>query len=141
MKRTGEVVIGSIGAVVYGLVAAFGGMMIWLQSNEDVLEQSLNQAAQENPEVAVGDFGAMIDTIGAGGWLLALTALAAIISGIVAMVLLKGNKNPKVAGIIFIVTAIVAAVITAGAGIIAGIFYLIAGIMCLVRKPSRMIET
>ncbi|ANU09637.1 hypothetical protein A1A1_16550 [Planococcus antarcticus DSM 14505] len=140
MKRTVEVVLGIIGALVYALTAALGGFMVWLQNNRDILEESLNETAEQNTEIGTGDVEAMIDALGTGGWLLAIASVVAVILGIVAMVLLKGNKKPMVSGIIFIATAVIVAIVTGGAGIIAGIFYVIAGIMCLVRKPKQMIE-
>ena len=140
MKRTAEIILGIIGAVIYGLTAALGGFMIYLESNKDLLEQSFNETAKQNPEMAMADMEAALDMLASGGWLLTISSVAAIILGIVAMILLRGNKKPVIAGIIFIATAVIVAIITVGVGIIPGIFYLIAGILCLVRKPARIIE-
>ena len=140
MKRTAEIVLGIIGALGYAFMAALGGFMIWMQNNRDLMEETMTGTGDPTTDLTMEEFEGMIDLLGAGGWVLVASAIAAIVLGIVAMVLLKGNKKPVIAGIIFIATAVIVAIITTGVGIIAGIFYLIAGIMCLVRKPQRTVE-
>lgn len=140
MKRTAEIILGIIGALGYAFMAALGGFMIWMQNNRDLMEETMTGTGDPATDLSMEEFEGMIDLLGAGGWVLLVSALAAIVLGIVAMVLLNGNKKPVIAGIIFIAAAVIAAIITTGVGIIAGIFYLIAGIMCLVRKPQRTLE-
>lgn len=140
MKRTAEVVLAIIGALGFAFTAAIGGMMIWLQNNRGIMEESFNEMAAETPEMGMADLDEMLNMLGTGGWFLAVASVVAIILGIVAMVLLKGNKKPVVAGIILIATAVIVSFVTGGAGVLAGIFYLIAGIMALVRKPKIVIE-
>lgn len=140
MKRTAEVVLAIIGALGFAFTAAIGGMMIWLQNNRGVMEESFNEMAAENPDMGMGDLDEMLNMLGTGGWFLTVASVVAIILGIVAMVLLKGNKKPVVAGIILIATAVIVSFVTGGVGVLAGIFYLIAGIMALVRKPKTVIE-
>lgn len=139
MKRTVEIVLGIIGALIYVVFAVIGGLMIWLQNNQDVIQQSLEQTLEQNPEMNMADFDTVLASLAAGGWLIMLVSLAALALGIIAMVLLRGNRNPKAAGIIFISTAIITSIITLGIGIIPAAFYLIAGIMCLARKPPRLL--
>lgn len=141
MKRTAEIVLGIIGALGFAFMAALGGFMLWMQNNRDLIEAEMTTGTGDPAtDLTMEEFDAMIDLLGAGGWVLLASAIAAIVLGIVAMVLLKGNKKPVIAGIIFIVTAIIVSIITTGVGIIAGLFYLVAGIMCLVRKPQRTLE-
>lgn len=140
MKRTAEIILGIIGAVGYAFMAALGGFMLWMQNNRDVMEEMMTGTGDPTTDFSMEEFEAMMDVLGTGGWVLLASSIAAIILGILAMVLLKGNKKPMIAGIIFIATAVIVAFITGGAGIIAGIFYLIAGIMCLVRKPQTTLE-
>ena len=140
MKRTAEIVLGIIGALGYAFSAAIGGFLLWMQNNRDVLEDAMTETGDPTTDLTIGEFETMIDVLGTGGWLLLVSSIVAIILGIVAMVLLKGNKKPVIAGIIFIATAVIVAFITGGVGILAGILYLIAGIMCLVRKPKTTLE-
>ncbi|WP_164670800.1 DUF4064 domain-containing protein [Virgibacillus doumboii] len=140
MSRTGEIVLTVIGALVYGLFAALGIFMGWLFNNEQLLNEINNEVQQTQPQVAAGEFEAAMDMLGGSGWVLAIVSIIAVILGIVAIILVKGNKKPKAAGIILIVTSVVVALITFGAGIVSGIFYLIAGIMCLARKEPQPLE-
>ncbi|MGE6415855.1 DUF4064 domain-containing protein [Planococcus kocurii] len=140
MKRTAEIVLAVIGALGYAFTAALGGFMIWLQNNKGLMEEVFNETIEQNPELGMSDMEVMLDALGTGGWLFAIASVVAVILGIVAIVLLKGNKKPVVAGIIFIATAVIVAIVTSGAGILAGLFYLIAGVMALVRKSKQVIE-
>ncbi|MDM8099739.1 MULTISPECIES: DUF4064 domain-containing protein [Oceanobacillus] len=134
MKRTVEIVLGVIGMVGYGLVAALGGFMLFLQNNEDLLQEVVEQ----NPEMGLNDLNTVMEGMGAGGWALLITSILAIILSLAAIFLIKGNKQPKIAGSIFIVISILGSIVTIGFGIIPGIFLLISGIMCLVRKQGTL---
>lgn len=137
MKRTAEIILGIIGALVFGVFAIIGGIMVWLHNNEALIEDILNdETAQDMPEVSMMDFNEFIRVMGDAGWQITIISIISIVLGIVAMVLLKGNKNPKAAGIIFIVTTVIVGFMNLPIGIFAGIFYLIAGILCLARKPK-----
>lgn len=138
MKRTGEVVLGVIGALAYAFFAIVGGFMAWLQGEDELLQNIFDEGVTEGTGLSQNE---VIDAMGDGGWMIAVSSVIAIILGIIAMVLLKGNKKPVVAGIIFIAVAVVISFTSFGTGIFGGIFFLIAGIMCLVRKPQTLIES
>ncbi|WP_404451540.1 DUF4064 domain-containing protein [Virgibacillus necropolis] len=142
MKRTGEIVLSIIGAFLYALMAGVGVFMIWLENNRDLVQGTLQDASEQNPDappINMADLNNALDFMGNSGTYLTIISIIAIIVGIISILLVKGNKKPKVAGIILIVTALAIAIFTFGGGILAGIFYLIAGIMCLVRKPKKII--
>ncbi|OZU87747.1 hypothetical protein CIL03_15385 [Virgibacillus indicus] len=137
MKRTAEIILGIIGALVFGIFTVIGAVMVWLHNNEGLIEDILNEeTAQDFPEISMMNFNDFIRVMGEAGWQIVIISLIAIMLGIVAMVLLKGNKKPTAAGIIFIATTVIVAFINMPIGIFAGIFYLIAGILCLARKPK-----
>lgn len=135
MKRTVEIILSVIGIVFYGLVAALGGIMIFLQNNEEALQE----IAAGDPEMGLGTLGTLSEGMGAGGWLILIASVIAMILGVVAIVLLRGNKRPKVSGVIYIAVSIIGSIVTVGFGIIPGVFYLIAGIMTFARKPIQLI--
>lgn len=141
MKRTGEMVLGVIGTLYYAFTAFIGGGMVWVESNRDQVQEFFRKAAEENPDASISeaDLNNVLDAAGSNGMILLIISILAVILGIVAMVFIKGNKKPKTAGIIFIAIAVIFAVISFGAGLIGGILYLIAGILCLVRKPKTVI--
>lgn len=139
LKRTGEIVLGVIGAFLYAFFAAIGGVMVWIENNRGQVEEFFKDAAEQDPNVTMPDVNSLLDSMGSSGLLLLIVSIVAIILGIVSIVFIKGNKKPKAAGIILIATAVIFAIIIGFGAIIFGIFYLIAGIMCLVRKPQTVI--
>lgn len=131
MKRIVEVILAILGILSYGLVIALGGLMFFLRNNEEFLKEFSSNRAD--------DLETVVKIMSTGGTMFIIASILAIILGIIAIFMIKGNKKrPKGAGTIFIVTAVLVAIITAGIGIIPGIFYFIAGLMCLVRKPPQV---
>lgn len=141
MKRTVEIVFSVIGVLLYLLMAAVGAVLVWVDNNKDIVQNMIRKANEQSSpanQLPMTDLNNMLDVVGYGGIFLIIVSIIAIIVGIISIVLIKGNKKPKAAGIMLIITAIVISVITSGGGIIGGIFYLITGIMCLVRKPQTL---
>ena len=130
MKRIVEVILAILGILSYGLVIALGGLMFFLRNNEEFLKEFSSNGAD--------DLETVVKIMSTGGTMFIIASILAIILGIIAIFMIKGNKRPKGAGTIFIVTAVLVAIITAGIGIIPGIFYFIAGLMCFVRKPPQV---
>lgn len=135
MKRTVEIILSVIGILLYGLVAALGGFMIFLQNNEEALQEIL----AEDPDMGLGSLETLTEAMGTGGWLIIIASMIAIILGVIAIILISGNKRPKMAGAIYIAVSIIGSIVTVGFGIIPGVFYLIAGIMSFARKPIQPI--
>ncbi|MFS0637314.1 DUF4064 domain-containing protein [Mesobacillus foraminis] len=129
MKRTGEVILAILGILGYGLLAGLGSLMVFLQNNEEFLSE-MESVGGEEVEMAM-------NAMESGGIMFITASILAILLGIVAIFMVKGNKKPKPAGILFLVTAILVSVVTVGIGLVPGIFYLIAGLMCVVRKPPQ----
>ncbi|PAV28118.1 hypothetical protein CIL05_18605 [Virgibacillus profundi] len=139
MKRTGEVILGIVGAIVFTFLAFIGVAMIWLHNNEGLVQDILNEGTTEEfPEIAMMDLNEFVNYMGEFGWQIAIASVIAIVLGIVAMVLLRGNKKPKAAGIIFIVAIVVVAFTNIGLAVMGGIFYLIAAILCFARKQPTV---
>ncbi|MGP4039941.1 DUF4064 domain-containing protein [Gracilibacillus sp. D59] len=139
MKRTVEVVLSIIGAFVYSLGALFGGLFRMLDGDNEMMQDIL----QQDPSLSESDMAdaqMFLDGIGSIGTVLIVGSIIAIVAGIVAMIFFKGNSKPKAASIILLVVGGVTTLITFGAAIFAGIFYIIAGIMGLVRKPKQEIN-
>ncbi|MFT4412860.1 DUF4064 domain-containing protein [Fredinandcohnia humi] len=140
MKRTGEIVLTIIGACLFAFISLFGFLFIGL-GEDNTFTQEMENIVAEDPTLSGVDMGMITDMIGTFGWYFIIVGLLAIILGIVSLVLLKGNKSPKAAGIILIVVAVLSTLATFLLSIIASILYLIAGILCLVRKPKDTFNT
>ncbi|MEH7382918.1 DUF4064 domain-containing protein [Bacillus sp. JJ1533] len=136
MKRTGEIVLTIIGACFFALISVFGFMFIGL-SEDNAFTQEMENIAAQDPALEGTDMGFLTDMIVAGGWYFVIVGILAIILGIVSLVLLKGDKHPKAAGIILIIVAVLSALATVLISIISSILYLVAGILCLVRKQKE----
>lgn len=134
MKRTTENVLSVIGILLYGLTAGLGGIVLLLRNNEELLQEIME--LEQESQTGMNNMDTLIEGLSVGGWLLIIVSIIAILLGIVAKRLMKENKQPKRAGTLFIVVSILGSIFTLGFGIIPGVFYLIAGIMCLVRKPT-----
>lgn len=129
MKRTVETILSIIGIIGYGFVGVLGGLMLFLQNNESFLREIM----EEDPEL-FGDLESFTAEMGAGGWMLIITAIIALIAVVIALILLKGNKKPKTAGGLLLAVAIIGSIMTAGFGAVSGILFFIAGSMCFVRR-------
>ncbi|ALX49281.1 DUF4064 domain-containing protein [Lentibacillus amyloliquefaciens] len=134
MSRTGEVVLSIIGALIYGFFALMGATMVWFFNNEALWNDASQEIQQQQPELAQADMETVLSFFQGGGWFLIVLSLIAVVLGILSIVFMTGDKKPKAAGIILIVVAAVSTLATFGGLIFGGLFYLIAGIMCLVRK-------
>ncbi len=146
MSRMIEIVLTIVGILLYALPLVVGFMFRSLNNNPQLREDfmaAMEQApnAQELQNVNMDE---MFNFMGTFATLLIIAAIIAIALGILAIVFLKGNKKPKAAGIILIVTAVVFTLATVFIGLFGSAAFLIAGIVALVRKtpkPSDEIES
>lgn len=138
MKRTSEIVLGVIGVVLSGLMTLLGLFALSLQANEN-FKEGIQEAAPQNSTVSSADMNAMIEAVGNLGMAMVIASVIGIILGLIAVFSLKGNKKPKLAGTLLIVGAAAVTLISYGAGFLAGLMFLIAGIMSLVRKPKAQV--
>lgn len=136
MKRTAEIILIVLGMLVYGFFALMGAAVIWLQNNREKAKEFFEESSSNENTFTLEEFEEAINQIGNSGWIFTLTLLGAIVIGIVALILLKGNKFPKPAGLLLIFAALVFTIVIGISAGIGGVFFLIAGLMCIVRKPD-----
>ncbi|CAM4043332.1 DUF4064 domain-containing protein [Lederbergia lenta] len=142
MKRTGEFVLGIIGIILSALTIIGGIFFMWAANSNEIKNTLL-----EDPEIEsmLNVEGLDIESIFAGmtgiGVALLIVAIIGIIFGIIAVISIKGNKSPKLAGSMFLVGAVLVGIISLGTAFLPALLYLIAGIMCFARKaPPETIE-
>ncbi len=128
MKRTGEITLTIIGAVL-NLLGILGYSLFTSFSQTDFFMYNILEGYGTPEEMFV------VNIMTGVGWFLAILSFLALIAGIIALFFFKGNKRPKPASIILIITSVIILLGTFGMGFFAFICYLIAGIMGLVRKP------
>lgn len=137
MKRTGENVLSIISMVIYTLSALLAILMINVViKNEDNLRQVTNSVRDKNPEATMEEVNLSIDYLSNYMWLMAVTSIVALVLGIVVLILLNKYQKSKIAGIILLVMGILGTLLTIPFGLLSGPLFIIAGIMCLVRKPK-----
>src|SRR5699024_1904166 len=106
IKRTAEIVVTIIVAILYAISAAGGELVIVLNNNQDLVQEAVEGAEAQGAEISMAELNDVLQGIGGSGWMLAIFSVIAIIVGIVAIVFLKGNKKPKPAGIMLIIIAV-----------------------------------
>ncbi|MEI3607432.1 DUF4064 domain-containing protein [Pseudogracilibacillus sp. SE30717A] len=131
MKRTGEITLIIIGAVL-NLLGIIGFGLFTSFSQTDFFLYNVLDGYGSPEELFV------INIMTGIGWFLAILSFFALIAGIIALFFFKGNKKPKPASIILIITSVIVLLGTFGMGFFAFLCYLVAGIMGLVRKPPHV---
>src|SRR5699024_86051 len=136
MKRTIEIILIVFGMIVYGFFSLMGAAIIWMQNNREKAKDFCKSNEAADDTFTFEEVEEEINNIGSSGWIFTLTLLLAIVVGIVALILLKGNKYPKPAGLLLIFSSIMFIVVVGMGPGIGGAFYLIAGIVCMVRNED-----
>ncbi|MDX8359505.1 MULTISPECIES: DUF4064 domain-containing protein [Bacillaceae] len=138
MKRTGEIVLSIIGAVLSGFLAIIGGAFTYLMTNEAFLQELEAQFATD-PQLATFNIADLMEIIGNTGWIVVAAGMIGLVLSIIAAFCLKGNNKPKLAGTLLIIAALLVALMTVLFAWPIALLFLIAGIMSLVRKPKQNI--
>lgn len=129
-------ILGIIGIVFFGLMSIIGILLISLQNNLSY-RHAIESSAASNPSANTTNINDMLANIAQSGWLIFIGSSIAFLLGFIAAVYIKGNKKPKTSGILFLVSAAIALILTKGGDFLPDILYIIAGIMALMRKPKK----
>ncbi|WP_227521552.1 MULTISPECIES: DUF4064 domain-containing protein [Bacillus] len=135
MKRSTEMILAVIGIVLSGLLSMIGFLVNSLATNSD-FQDSMKDELAADPALAAEDLEGFFGMIESVGPTLIIVGIVSLILGLVGTWAIKGNKKPILAGIALILAAVVITVGTVGFGFLPGLLFLIAGIMCFVRKPK-----
>ncbi|WP_284141422.1 MULTISPECIES: DUF4064 domain-containing protein [unclassified Virgibacillus] len=129
MKRTGEMVLGVIGVGMDALFMLLGiVVLIIMNSGVGLLEQGIN-------ELGYGGFNQFLYLFINLIWIPIVSCVISFVLGIIG--LLNLSKKPNVAGAFFIAATVVSSWLIFTGIAFQSLLYLIAGIMCFVRKPDR----
>ncbi|WP_077305312.1 DUF4064 domain-containing protein [Terribacillus halophilus] len=129
IKRTAEKVLGIIGVVLNALGAILTGILIGVAGDD------ISQELYNDPTITTEDADIMSSFFGGLGWYFVVVSTISAILGIVGIVLLRRNSRSTAAGVVFIVTAVLSAILTLFGSFVTSILYLVAGILAIVRKP------
>lgn len=128
MKRTGEIVLTVIAAVINLLALVSGVRSVSVEPSD--IKQQLGAAKSNLSSQDINSIAHLLNTIGI---FLIVLSIISIVIAIIALFLLKPKH--KWAGWLLILAAVFSAI-----EIVPAILYLIAGIMTLVRKPKIQAE-
>lgn len=145
MSRTGEVVLSVISAIITLLSIVLVTILVISGSSilkdEAVTKQFLTDVATD-PNITETDLqllndnmDVLIDAFSLFGWVFIIILVISLILNIIGIMSISKNKNPKLAGIMFILAGLFAGVIS-----LTSILLYIAAIMCFVRKPPVQIQ-
>ncbi|WJE16063.1 DUF4064 domain-containing protein [Halobacillus sp. ACCC02827] len=144
VKRTVEIVLTVIGMVLFGIPLFVSTVVMGgiddpgvREGVENFINSSEFQAQPGAEDFTSGQLLTMFESLGQFVLIASIVGLAV---GILALIFLIGNKKPKAAGIMLIVSAIVLTLATLFLGIFGGAAYLVAGIVALVRKSRKPLD-
>ncbi len=142
MKRTTEKVLAVIGLILSILGILMGGTLAVLfhfimsdPATQMEFEQELLSDPSITPE-AVELMKTVMGLFGGTMWFIVIASIIGTVLTIIGLVNIWNDKNPKRAGILFLIAGVLAGFIS-----LPSILLYIAGILCLVRKPSAMEKT
>ena len=129
IQRKGELILSWIGNGLHLLYVFLVGIFFIMTQTSDFKNGMIQGFIEENPgeyDLAYQTYNLMLGL----GVVFIIILLILLIVSIVAAILI--GKNAKVSGILLVITGIIGLFLS----FIAGAFWLIAGIMLLVRKPQ-----
>ncbi|ALC87643.1 hypothetical protein AM499_18870 [Bacillus sp. FJAT-22090] len=140
MSRTGEKVLGIISAIFTLLAIILMAIIVTTGSaaiQDEAFNTEFEQHILNDPTLTGQDTEAIAQLVdilpsvfGVFGWGFVVALVISLILNIVGIVSISKNKNPKLAGIMFILAGLFAGIIS-----LTSILLYIAAIMCFVRKP------
>lgn len=128
MKRTFEIALSVLG-IIASLVMVGTGIVFLYLTKSDTFLQYLESGWSESENAYT------MEQLGQAGTMFITPGLIAIVLGLCAVWLLKGNRNSAVAGWGLIVVSVALCFASLFAAI-PGLFYIAAGILALARKPQ-----
>ncbi|MDR4887882.1 DUF4064 domain-containing protein [Fredinandcohnia sp. QZ13] len=132
MKRIGEIVLSVIGVLMSLLMVGTGAVFLYLKNNEAFLGY-LDSGWSESQNAYT------LDQLSQSGTMFIFSGIIGIVLGASAAMLLKGNCNPKIVGWGLIIVSVLISIISLF-GAIPALFFIVAGIVTLVREPKSNAE-
>jgi hypothetical protein len=142
MKRTAEKVLSIISALLtaVGVFLSFGLLALfnYLKSEPTFRGDFELEMMTFDPTITPADVDVIYSNfflIGNFIWLIIISFIISLILTIIGIVNIWNNKNPKLAGIMFIIAGVTAGILS-----LTSILLYIAGILCLTKKPPLTVE-
>ncbi|GAA4069949.1 DUF4064 domain-containing protein [Amphibacillus indicireducens] len=140
INRKIEIFLVIMGMAVFFFFGVTGATMINVHDDEmatDLYEQYLEDASvEEVAEEDLSTYDEFVEALRTAGIIIIVLAVITVIVGIVSVLLLRNDKRPKIAGVILLAAGIFIGFLQFFIALVASLFYVIAGLMALFRKPK-----
>lgn len=140
MNRTPERVLSIISVIftALALIPSFIIVALGKAISQGELREEIEMDLLNDPELSGEETDmvlSILESVSGFGWFFVVVFLISLIATIVGMVAIWNNKNPKLAGIMFIVAGLFALVLSP-----TSIMLYIAAILCFTKKPPQLPE-
>ncbi|HHU20509.1 MAG TPA: DUF4064 domain-containing protein [Bacilli bacterium] len=140
INRKIEIFLVIMGMAVFFFFGITRAAMINVHDDEmatDLYEQYLEDASvEEVAEEDLSTYDEFVEALRTAGIIIIVLAVITVIVGIVSVLLLRNDKRPKIAGVILLAAGIFIGFLQFFIALVASLFYVIAGLMALFRKPK-----
>lgn len=133
MKRTTELTFTAIGMCLFGLLAIGSALLLPSIRGNSSTEKLVSQFLSDENITDIS-MTQVVHFFYYGMLYLLIISIICAIVGFIVLFSLKRNKNPRLAGKLLIVVAIIGTIATLIVGIFGGLAYLIAGIVAMSKK-------
>ena len=141
MKRTAEKVL-SIISVVFTAMSLIGSFIflafIKTVTSDGVMRREMELDLYSDPEFSAEEVEMImwfVDFLEGFGWFLVVVLIISLIASVVGIIFMWNDKNPKLAGIMFIIAGLFAFVLS-----LTSILLYVAGVFCLTKKAPLVDE-
>lgn len=142
MKRTGEIALG-VTSAIFSLISIILISLLVIGVSTTLKEEGFNVELQNqiltNPAISSQDVeyitqnpDVILSILNVVGWGLVISIIISLVFNIIGIVFIFNNKNPKMAGIMFILAGVFAGILS-----ITSILLYIAAILSFVRKQTE----
>lgn len=145
MSRTGELVLGVISAIMTLLSIILVTILVISGSSvlkDEAFTTEFQNMIANDPALTEADLqgldnnmDAVINAFSIFGWVFIIILIISLILNIIGIVSISKNKNPKLAGVMFIIAGVFAGILSP-----TSLLLYIAAIMCFVRKPPVQLQ-
>lgn len=142
VKRTAEKTLAIIGLILSILGILMGGALAALfhfMMSDPAVQIEFEQELLADPAItpeAIEVMNTVMNLFGGTMWFVIIALIIGTVLTIIGLVNIWNNKNPKLAGVLFLIAGVLSGLIS-----LPSILLYIAGILCLVKKPSVMDKT
>src|SRR5690606_41681978 len=105
-------------------MSLLGMFLIWTASSDEVRAE-VEKQVQDDPMMVQEDIDVLLWLFSTGGWAIIIASIIGIILGIIAIIIIKCNKNPKLTDWMYIVVVVLIVIISLGLGFLPVLLFII----------------